>query len=664
MKDLAMKTSKTIQKIKIGRNDMCPCQSGRKFKHCCGQSQKANSFEQRIIIDWMAGFLEDNVLPHLETMPRDFQLEYVKIYAAWARDPIHMQQVYDTDKCWRMVEIAEEHLKIIASKYYRRFFIYALRTIPLSVMVYVTMATDGQKLVQLLRSATIAAWLYTRPTQPGQSVNIGDGNQLQIMREELNYAEVHLGSDIARFMGAMSARHVSEISYRLAGKGRVLKQPEPVPQEAWKLYENYSPNKIIITPGPTFEPDEMLQRSMKLYDTRRMQQFNPDASGLLQPQSPASIGGQGWWYIGVPGNPLDPLPIEVFYPTLNRTITTKSYFVFPIDPAPYLEQLKYFATEFPKQMGFDYDCFAILCHALYALVAAETAYWQLDHNPTSSQIFSFQSNLTTNYRQISAASAHLYSLFARGTIRGPREGFSRYLAQALEKENISNAEVIADRFIECFSQYDSLDQSLSPTLFFSVDDNLLMLDILQMNEFFELCLRVVTSGSDQIGNRRAKLFEEAARTRIKSGLNLDPADIPFKPNRDLVEAGKNYGDVDFAFIWKDVLINLDMKSWQRSKNYYRGDFKAIDNRQKELVEQLAKKVEPRGKKLLEVLNRDQRLGLTNVLNLLCVANVEYVSPKYPELWYSEIPRVLTPDEIIAFVKNENQMQIVIQSAIV
>jgi preprotein translocase subunit SecA len=32
--------SKQVEKIygkKIGRNDTCPCGSGKKYKHCCGQ---------------------------------------------------------------------------------------------------------------------------------------------------------------------------------------------------------------------------------------------------------------------------------------------------------------------------------------------------------------------------------------------------------------------------------------------------------------------------------------------------------------------------------------------------------------------------------------------------------------------------------------------------
>jgi hypothetical protein len=111
---------------------------------------------------------------------------------------------------------------------------------------------------------------------------------------------------------------------------------------------------------------------------------------------------------------------------------------------------------------------------------------------------------------------------------------------------------------------------LVPSLFFPVDGGLLVLDFLLMEEFFKFCLRTVTSSTGDVGNRRAWLFEEESRERIKNALQLAPADIPFRPNRDLVRGGKNYGDVDFAFIRNGLLVNLDMKSWQMSAEYFKG----------------------------------------------------------------------------------------------
>jgi hypothetical protein len=35
------RTSKIVRREKIGRNDPCPCGSGKKFKNCCGKNQGA-----------------------------------------------------------------------------------------------------------------------------------------------------------------------------------------------------------------------------------------------------------------------------------------------------------------------------------------------------------------------------------------------------------------------------------------------------------------------------------------------------------------------------------------------------------------------------------------------------------------------------------------------
>ncbi|MBR2594456.1 MAG: SEC-C domain-containing protein, partial [Firmicutes bacterium] len=36
--DTLAKTPKKRQSAKIGRNDPCPCGSGKKYKHCCGRN--------------------------------------------------------------------------------------------------------------------------------------------------------------------------------------------------------------------------------------------------------------------------------------------------------------------------------------------------------------------------------------------------------------------------------------------------------------------------------------------------------------------------------------------------------------------------------------------------------------------------------------------------
>ena len=46
---------------KIGRNDACPCGSGRKYKHCCGRAAATREAEEKVhaaaverALDWLA----------------------------------------------------------------------------------------------------------------------------------------------------------------------------------------------------------------------------------------------------------------------------------------------------------------------------------------------------------------------------------------------------------------------------------------------------------------------------------------------------------------------------------------------------------------------------------------------------------------------------------
>jgi hypothetical protein len=75
--------------------------------------------------------------------------------------------------------------------------------------------------------------------------------------------------------------------------------------------------------------------------------------------------------------------------------------------------------------------------------------------------------------------------------------------------------------------------------------------------------------------------------------------------------------------------------------------------QKQLVKDLAK-VERRASVLLETL-RQSHPQLDTVCSFLCVADVEYISPHYKQLWYRRLPRILTPDEIIELAASSKKI---------
>jgi hypothetical protein len=43
---------------KIGRNDKCPCRSGKKYKHCCAQNDQKNVEQRSVNVTLMSGVTE------------------------------------------------------------------------------------------------------------------------------------------------------------------------------------------------------------------------------------------------------------------------------------------------------------------------------------------------------------------------------------------------------------------------------------------------------------------------------------------------------------------------------------------------------------------------------------------------------------------------------
>jgi hypothetical protein len=570
----------------------------------------------------MATFIEENIRTRVDILRSTFQREYSEVYAAWAEDPIQSKlAVYDTERCWQMVEIADKHLEQIARNYPRRFLIKLLRSLPLDAIKHLMLIHDRDGLVRHILAATAAAWRFGNTTLGGLAFTSEKENVLTVTPDQWEFIRKNCGQDIARFLGAIHARLVGETSYRVAGKGLSLLQPEKVQPEDWAKFQKYPTDGFLVVPCPTFQPSAKIQWCIDLYERRKESERSSGTSGFGVPRSDDLEDRYTWLRVTIPHDEEKLLAIQVCYPAQDRTILTLSYFAVPEDTKAYLDLVKDFRSEFVIRFGFDVDSFEVLCEALFRAIFHETAYWELEFHTAEifDGVWCFRSRLEASDPRADTAPGHLYGLFARAAVTVPRAGYLRHLEKALHNKQIPDPALTAARFLDRFSMSTLEEPGLKPFLFYFIDDATLMLDGLLLNNFFELCLREVTNGDGKVGNQRARLFEPDARSRISKGLGLEPSKIPFAPNRELHDAGHNYGDVDFAFIWNGVLINLDMKSWQRSSKYLKGEFAAIDNRQKDLQAYLSDRVEPRGEKLLEILNRhDRSLQLTYVLDFLCV----------------------------------------------
>ena len=90
----------------------------------------------------------------------------------------------------------------------------------------------------------------------------------------------------------------------------------------------------------------------------------------------------------------------------------------------------------------------------------------------------------------------------------------------MAETGLENPQQAAEMFIARFTDKYQLDPDLQPSLFVEIDPQTIALDLLSMNEFFDFCLRILTSRDDapDKNSRRGALFEQAAWAYIESRL--------------------------------------------------------------------------------------------------------------------------------------------------
>jgi len=647
---------------KIGRNDPCHCGSNLKYKKCCLNKDRQRAKPPGYVaIDPVASFLELNLHDSFDILRYNFHLEYSKIYAAWANDPIHSQNVFDTAKCEWLAIIAEERVSAIIPRYPRRFWIEAFRSMSLHSLFMVLGVLSINDLFEYISIGTLAINKFSSLENSGGRTGSSLEIENVLFPYTLEYAQANFASDAGKFLGAVNLLLTAQRSYRFAGKGGVLLQPQRAGLTEFPSFENFPKHGILIMPSVEFEKNDALQKSISIYENRRDQQREIGVTGFYQSYTGIHLPDASWWNVGTLGQFPEPPQTIVSYPNLLINIISHGYAIFPSEISHELKLLFPFADDFNGCFGLDFDSFRSICQALSSFIYAETAFAELQVKRSPMHNLEFTSRLSRRSLKAKTAPVHLFNLFSRAIFKAPRNDFVVALANGLNKEKQEKL-TIAENFINKFTYHPTklLFRDLTPWLFYPLDRNLLAVDFFAMKTFMELCLRTVTSMQGETSNVRAHIFEEQVKEFLIEKMNIAAAQIPITPGSKIKADRLDYGDVDFAFIWKKMLINLDMKSWQKSPEYLRGDFLAVDNRQKELQHQLIGKdsnIEKRGEKLFAMLQHSGEANdLLGVLSFLCVPHVEFLSKESGKLWYGNFPRVLTPQELAIILTDNKKLK--------
>ena len=559
--------------------------------------------------------------------------------SAWANDSVHLREAYDTERFGRLREIAEDAMLAIAAKYSARHLLHAVRSLPLPVLVQTVGGTleeiEGQFFGDVLAAATAAAVRAGRRVRARQFS--ADWTALEVTAGEWAELRRALPEDVSRLLVAACLRVNAARAYRMAGKGMHL---NPLPSSS-----DMAAGRAV--PDWSFSPNHRVARAIDLYMRRR--KAAPGVGGMH-----AETGGTsyGWMELVVPQGPL-----TMQFPALGRSSTTYGYFWRPMPSSGWFDVLTAFSPQLSEVFGLDSQALQAICSWLATAIVRQAALdTLLDDAEAAPLVLTF--GLQPHDSRAVTAMRVLNDLHGQGLLRSTRSEWINMFADACNQAGCPDPQQQANAFVEAFTarpdhQLGPEWPDLRPHLFYEVDDGRLTLDLLTCESFLQFCFRAISAGDDKPGNARGSLFEDQARQRIRSGLHLDPTQEPVRANTHL-PGRKQLGDVDHCFTIGRTLIMLDMKSWQRTVAYHRGDYLAIDNRHKDLVKLLAK-VERRAAALLEIL-RPVQSGLDTACSFLCVPDAEYISPDYPQLWYRGLPRVLTPDEIVTLAASTTKIK--------
>jgi hypothetical protein len=462
--------------------------------------------------------------------------------------------------------------------------------------------------------------------------------------------------DLGTLFGGAHAILHGQQSYRLAAKGGRIKRPHPSPVPLDIIFRDFQKTALFVASGITFEDDPELQFCAQQYDERRRSE-GLGVSGFPSADEPFDAPGVGsrlWWtLIKLPPENRLTVQINLGQPPNNRmVIQTTSYLAFPVKADLQYQLLEAFPDECRSRLGFDPKTLSDLCDALAMTLWRQSCYDRL--LPILGERFAYDCDLSidprrkTGPRTIHAINGKAIAVFLESRL-------VEHLSQQLAGNGYASkdARALAGKFVKQFSRLPAIAHALEPILFVPLEGKRLGVDLLHMREYHELCCRVVLSGDGSLGDRKGGLFEEMARSFITRALQLPKSALPVQPNtemRKLVPGTLDYGDVDFAFMVGSTLVHLDMKSSCRSPAEFRGDYHAVNDRAKDLRDKMVKRVEPRGNQLAAYLRAGGK-DVQAIVNLLCVGIVEYIPPGFPELRYGNIPRALTPHELVCLIQD-------------
>lgn len=617
---------------KVGRNDKCPCGSGKKYKKCCLPKHSRSSVDARKAVRVIADLTTFQMVrlaksesklasEHSETVVRraiaevvDKETPTLELVGKDASEKLG-QALRSLEGA--LVEVCSKHTTVYWLMLLRRMFVADMytgqyRTTPLNIQA----------------TAELAAKKYGQPGFDDVTLVGGIEPSFQDTDFVAQYVGKHDFRDFILLCYLSMKYYYLTALYRRVGKGSRL-----VIRNRWEW---------------TAEGSEELEFLISLYDSR-MEQAESDLLSSL-----------GLTYVvdwkELAPNPTNPMAVCMFGPQpvaarpsdLIPLLGSTTYAVFAgemrflpgyINLRQVEQVVSFSKADFLKVHGLPWEAFVSFLTGLTFdfVLRSEDNGWPF-HLATllkRGYILTAHSNLEAALGPLARQALKMYYPEIEYTDEDWDSYRNQFLDMAVVKPNRIDIHAMRPRsFIISLGESDLIDYSSIPAFIVEA-----------------LRLRL----SDDAKNSKAQIAEEVFEAALKEKTGLEPC---YSRNKTFKDAAQKLGEADLSFRVGSVYIPIDIKAYLVTVEFDRGDYKAVNARWDYIKGWVAQ-----ADKLGQVLSEKPRGtnydlladGFTHVLPIVCSPFHEYIGSRDARYFLTDtIPRVATPAEIAAFLKSTDE----------
>lgn len=623
----------TIEKIKLGRNDICNCGSGKKYKKCClnkevtakKQPQNIGQLHQIIVYK----YFEENHL-NLEIEKRKFEtliFDSITDFKLSSSDIL----INNLIECEKLIsEIASKHNTYDLLFWSRRFGPKNIFDVAeMSVLLYKEIqALSIYKYGNSKENIYSDKKIGTIPINLKEYFLMDSSSAIRkINSENLPVSISNLLTDVIRIeILSYIFLDLTQL-YRIANKGAEINFNKATKKRTYSmskdldylidLYDERLSKANLFSNTGAFVNDSINNSSKKSFCP--IFQINVDLKTKLPLYNPKNKAYK-----------------EIFSNENTVIEFTPNYILGSINLKNIYDFLELFSNEFKTKYNFSVEDFIVFLGFL-------------GNKVVSNIITSLEFQLHIFNRAYSNLEYNLKSLGIE-YLENYKSIYENILDKTIDETEFNkiNPTVILEKFILLKENQNDIDLwTRGPKkILYQLSENQMIFDFTGLADIISYISKELTMVDGETGNKRAISFEDELIKEIKNNFNEEDIWVCQKE----IEAKDGKKEIDGSFIIDDVLFLIEAKAVNVSFGYDKGDKKALDfriNKMKSAFKELTSKcafIKKNKTKLFPTV--------PNQVKFLCPIVVssfpEYIWEKSENLFISienSLPRILTINDI-------------------